>query len=99
MELIMQPTCFTCGQACIAMIAGKSVDEVIIDMKTDGATSIGQLIEILDFYGIRHAEKNKLAYRALQKLQKESVGTDCVYPYMDKLDGWKITSGLMYTEV
>lgn len=57
MELIMQPTCFTCGQACIAMIAGKSVDEVIKDMKTDGATSIGQLIEILDFYGIRHAEK------------------------------------------
>lgn len=40
-------------------IAGKSVDEVIKDMKTDGATSIGQLIEILDYYGIRHAEKNK----------------------------------------
>lgn len=59
MKLIIQPTCFTCGQACIAMIAEKSVDEVIKDMKTDGATSIGQLIEILDFYGIRHAEKNK----------------------------------------
>lgn len=52
MELIMQPTYFTCGQACIAMIAGKSVDEVIKDMKTDKATSIGQLIEILDFYGL-----------------------------------------------
>ena len=38
MELVIQPTCFTCGQACIAMIAGKSVDEVIKDMKTDGAT-------------------------------------------------------------
>ena len=43
MELIMQPTFLTCGQACIAMIAGKSVEEVIRDMKTDGATSIGQL--------------------------------------------------------
>lgn len=52
MELIMQPTCFTYGQACIAMIAGKSVDEVIKDMKTDKATSIGQLIELLDFYGL-----------------------------------------------
>ena len=27
MELIMQPTFSTCGQACIAMIAGKSVEE------------------------------------------------------------------------
>ena len=52
MELIMQSTFSTCGQACIAMIAGKNIEEVIKDMKTDGATSIGQLIEILDFYGI-----------------------------------------------
>ena len=59
MELIMQPTFSTCGQACIAMIAGKNVEEVIRDMKTDGATSIGQLIGILDFYGIGHAERNK----------------------------------------
>ncbi len=59
MELIMQPTFSTCGQACIAMIAGKNVEEVIKDMKTDGAMSIGQLIEILDVYGIRHAERNK----------------------------------------
>lgn len=59
MEMIMQPTFSACGQACIAMIAGKSVEEVIKDMKTDAATSIGQLIEILDFYGIKHAEKNK----------------------------------------
>ena len=59
MELIMQPTFLTCGQACIAMIAGKNVEEVIRDMKTDGATSIGQLIEILDCYGISHVERNK----------------------------------------
>ncbi len=58
MELIMQPTFSTCGQACIAMITGKSIEEVIQDMKTEGATSIGQLIEILDFYGIGHSEKN-----------------------------------------
>lgn len=58
MELILQPTFETCGQACIAMITGKSIDEVIKDMKTSGPTSIGQLIEILDFYGVKHAEKN-----------------------------------------
>ena len=54
----MQPTPETCGQACIAMIAGKTVEEVIKDMKTNGPTSIGQLIEALDFYGIKHSERN-----------------------------------------
>ena len=58
MELIIQPTPETCGQACIAMISGKNIDEVIKDMKTSGSTSIGQLIDILDFYGIKHAERN-----------------------------------------
>ena len=58
MEPILQPSFSTCGQACIAMIAGKTVEDVIHDMKTDGPTSIGQLIEALDFYGISHAEKN-----------------------------------------
>ena len=48
MELVMQPTSETCGQACIAMITGKEIGEVIKDMKTSGPTSIGQLIEILD---------------------------------------------------
>lgn len=58
MELIMQPTSKTCGQACIAMIASKEIGEVIKDMKTSGPTSIEQLIEILDFYGIKYTEKN-----------------------------------------
>ncbi len=58
MELVMQTESTACGQACIAMITGKSIEEVIKDMKTSGATSIGQLIEILDVYGVKHAERN-----------------------------------------
>ena len=58
MELLLQSTSETCGQACIAMITGKAIEEVIKDMKTSGPTSIGQLIEILDFYGVKHAERN-----------------------------------------
>lgn len=58
MELIMQPNPCACGQACIAMITGKPIEEIITVMKTDGPTSIGQLMEALDYYGIRHAEKN-----------------------------------------
>ena len=34
MELVLQPTSETCGQACIAMITGKDIEEVIRDMKT-----------------------------------------------------------------
>ena len=58
MELVLQSTSETCGQACISMITGKDIKEVIKDMKTSGPTSIGQLIEILDFYGVKHAERN-----------------------------------------
>lgn len=58
MELVRQPTPGACGQACIAMITGKDVEDVIKDMKTSGPTSIGQLIEILDRYGVKHAERN-----------------------------------------
>ena len=50
MELILQSTFETCGQACVAMITGKAIEEVIKDMKTSGSTSIGQLIEILVHY-------------------------------------------------
>ncbi len=58
MELVIQPTPEACGQACIAMITGKPVEEVIRDMKTSGPTSIGQLMDILDFYGVKHGERN-----------------------------------------
>lgn len=58
MDLVKQINATSCGQACIAMIADKSIETVIADMKTDGPTSIGQLIEILDKYGIPHAERN-----------------------------------------
>ena len=58
MNLVVQPTPETCGQACIAMITGNSVEDVIRDMETSGPTSIGQLIEALDRCGVRHAERN-----------------------------------------
>lgn len=57
MELVIQPTPETCGQACIAMITGKTIQQVIADMRTNGPTSIGQLMEILDFYGVKHANR------------------------------------------
>ena len=58
MELVLQPKSTACGQACIAMIAGQKIEDVIRIMKTDGPTSIGQLIDALDHFQIRHGGKN-----------------------------------------
>lgn len=42
-------------------------------------------VNIAETFELLFNKNNKVAYRALQELQKESVETDCVYPYMDKL--------------
>lgn len=56
---IKEPNSRACGQACVTMLAGVDVEEVIKIMRTKGSTSIGQIIEALDHYGIKHAESNK----------------------------------------
>ena len=37
-QYIQQPTEYLCGQACVAMIANVSVDDVILVMNNDKAT-------------------------------------------------------------
>jgi hypothetical protein len=72
---VQQPTFETCGQACIAMLSGYSIDDVIKTMKTKGPTSIGQLTEGLDYYGIKHAEKNKRISKKNPKYSDISILT------------------------
>lgn len=55
---VPQPTELMCGQACIAMLAGRNIEEVAKVMGTKGSTSIGQIIDALDHYKISHGEKN-----------------------------------------
>lgn len=57
-KYVMQPNPAACGQACIAMLAGIEVEEAMKVMKTRGSTSIGQLIDALDYYRIKHSERN-----------------------------------------
>lgn len=57
-ELILQPKAGVCEQACIAMLAGISVEEVIKVMSSGAwQASLSKLTETLDYYGIRHADK------------------------------------------
>lgn len=42
-------------------------------------------LNIAETFELLFIKNNNVAYKALQKLQKESEETDCVYPYMDRL--------------
>lgn len=42
-------------------------------------------LNIAEAFELLFDKNNSVAYKALQKLQKESEETDCVYPYMDRL--------------
>ena len=42
-------------------------------------------LNIAEAFELLFDKNNNVAYKALQKLQKESEETDCVYPYMDRL--------------
>ena len=57
MNLIIQPEDGLCGQACVAMLAGVTIAEVIqvMDCREWQAT-MGMVISALNYYGIDHAD-------------------------------------------
>jgi hypothetical protein len=57
-KLVMQPSSKTCGQACIAMIVNKEVADICKILHTSAGITIGKIIEALNYYGVRHAEKS-----------------------------------------
>ena len=52
---IKQPTDYLCGQTCVAMLAGVSVDEVIKVIGTEKSTNQFDIRKALNYYGIRYA--------------------------------------------
>lgn len=64
-NFLKQPDNGSCGQTCIAMLAGISVDEVIKIMKsTKWQASISKVLETLDYLGIAY---HKVVYTHGQK--------------------------------
>ena len=53
---IKQPTGYLCGQACVAMLAGVSVEEVVSVMQNDKGTGKKDIEKALNYYGIRQAK-------------------------------------------
>lgn len=42
-------------------------------------------VNVVEIFELLFDKNNKVAYKALLELQKESEKTNCVYPYMDRL--------------
>lgn len=42
-------------------------------------------VNVAEIFELLFDKNNKVAYKALLELQKESEETNCIYPYMDKL--------------
>lgn len=56
-ELKLQPGDGLCGQACIAMLAGVTIDEVVEVMNCrEWQGTMGKLISALNYYGIDHSD-------------------------------------------
>ena len=53
---IHEPTDLQCGQAVLAMLSDKTVDEIT---GTDRETDLKQMLSALDFYGIKYIRERK----------------------------------------
>ena len=60
-DYIKQPTEYLCGHACVAMLAGVTVEEVVSVMKNDKGTGKKDIEKALNYYGISQAKTMKKA--------------------------------------
>jgi len=60
---IHEPTDLQCGQAVIAMLCGKEVEEIIRITGTDRETDLKQMLTALDFYGVKYNPQRKQAQK------------------------------------
>ena len=57
MQVILQPEDGLCGQACVAMLAGNTIAEVISVMDCrEWQATMGRVISALNYYGIDHRD-------------------------------------------
>ena len=60
-KFIHEPTDLQCGQAVLAMLSDKSVDEIIDIVKTDRETDLKQMLFCLDACEISYVKERKQA--------------------------------------
>lgn len=60
-EYIKEPTDLQCGQAVLAMLADKSVNDIVKLLNNDRETTLKEMFYTLDFYGISYEKTRKEA--------------------------------------
>lgn len=84
-EVLIQPEDGLCGQACVAMLAGVSIEEAINEMDCrEWQATMGRVISALNHYGIEHSEVIHFTEGRKAKLPKccimmEKMGRFCHY--------------------
>lgn len=85
MQVIIQPEDGLCGQACVAMLAGVTISEVIKVMECrEWQATMGRVISALNYYGIDHTDIITYTEGKEAKLPKccimmEKMGRFCHY--------------------
>ena len=69
---IHEPTDLQCGQAVLAMLSDKTVDEIIDIVGTDRETTLRQMFDALDTLGIGYAP-SKIAVNKKEELPKIAI--------------------------
>ena len=54
---IYEPTPLQCGQAVLAMLSGKGVEEIISVVGTERETTLKQMLYALEYYGIEYKKE------------------------------------------
>ena len=56
-DIIIQPVDGTCGQACVAMLAGVTIQDVMDEMQCrEWQATMSMIVSTLNHYGIKHAD-------------------------------------------
>ncbi len=85
MQVIIQPEDGLCGQACVAMLAGNTIAEVISVMDCrEWQATMGRMISALNYYGIDHSDiivytEGKEAVLPKCCIMMERMGRFCHY--------------------
>lgn len=66
---IFEPTPLQCGQAVLAMLSGKSVEEIITVVGTERETTLKQMFSALEYYGIDY-NKERITVKSKEELPK-----------------------------
>ena len=69
---IFEPTPLQCGQAVLAMLTGKSVEEIITVVGTERETTLKQMFYALEYYGIDFS-KERISVKSKEELPKVCV--------------------------